>query len=96
MVHNRRQKSITNSLFDIVARAFGIETPASRYRRVIIYIYSAYIPRTRISLYILRVHVIYLYIYKYIKDFSKVRNIFEYITCTRSKYKEIRVLSISI
>ena len=44
-VHNRRQKSMINTLFNIGARAFAIETrvsrsqrdPASRYRRVIIY-----------------------------------------------------------
>ena len=38
---NRRQKSMTNSLFNIKARAFVVETPggaspASRYRRVIL------------------------------------------------------------
>ena len=31
----RRQKSMTNRLFEIGARDFGVETPASRYRRVI-------------------------------------------------------------
>ena len=37
-VHNRCQKSMINpTLFNIGARAFAIETPASRYRRVIIY-----------------------------------------------------------
>ena len=37
-VHNRRQKSMINpTLFNIGARAFAIETPAFRYRRVIIY-----------------------------------------------------------
>ena len=36
VVHNRRQKSMINTLFNIGARAFAIETPASRYRRVIL------------------------------------------------------------
>ena len=33
---NRFQKYMTNSLFNIEARAFVVETPASRYRRVIL------------------------------------------------------------
>ena len=45
------QKSMTNSLFKIRARAFGVETPASRYRRVIIDILRLYI-------------YIYIYIYQ--------------------------------
>ena len=42
-VHNRRQTYMTNSLLDIGARDFGIVTPASRYRRVIIDILRLYI-----------------------------------------------------
>ena len=33
---NRRQKYMTNSLFNIEARAFVVETPGSKYRRVIL------------------------------------------------------------
>ena len=45
---NRRQKSMTNSLFNIKARAFVVETPASRYSRVILdklrlYIYYGHV-----------------------------------------------------
>ena len=35
VVYNRRQKSMINSLFNIEVRAFVVETPALRYRRVI-------------------------------------------------------------
>ena len=68
-VHNRRQKYMTNSLLDIGARAFGIVTPDSRYRRVIIYTPPIYIPRTRMSLYLLRVHVIYSNILRTLENY---------------------------
>ena len=38
----RRQKSMTNRLFEIGARDFGVETPASRYSSLNMYYYSKY------------------------------------------------------
>ena len=38
VVHNRRQKYMTNSLFDIAAHAFGVETYIY-WERYVLYIY---------------------------------------------------------
>ena len=42
VVHNRRQKYMTNSLFDIGARAFGVETPTHTYIYTNIHIHCMY------------------------------------------------------
>ena len=39
VVHNRRQKYMTNSLFDIAAHAFGVETYIY-WERYVLYIYT--------------------------------------------------------
>ena len=95
-VHNRRQIYMTNSLLDIGARTFGIVTPVSRYRLVILDILRLY--RYTKDTYFL---VFTTCTRNILKDFANLRKIFDifiyiykYITCSRSIYKEIRVLYI--
>ena len=86
-VHNRRQTYMTNSLLDI-ARAFGIVTPASRYRRVIIDILRLYIYQGHVC-----TCIYYVCTRNILKDFANLRKIFDiliyiykYITCTLRVY----------
>ena len=71
-VHNRRQTYMTNSLLDIGARAFGIVTPASRYRRVIIDILRLYIYQGHVC-----TCIYYVCTRNILKDFANLRKIFD-------------------